>query len=114
MAPPWRTRFWHTAVPKWEESELMAFPSPGHGPSSQSPSTSTAPVAAGSRPTHRQNGSPSRVFPSPSLSPCDGEHQLEKLQFALAVALTRGDRDRERLLREQIALLGGNNEEPGT
>ncbi|MCP9927137.1 hypothetical protein [Cyanobium sp. CH-040] len=44
----------------------------------------------------------------------DGEHQLEKLQFALAVALTRGDRERERFLREQIAALGGHGEEPGT
>ncbi|QPN65212.1 hypothetical protein [Synechococcus sp. CBW1004] len=44
----------------------------------------------------------------------EGEHQLEKLEFALAVALTRGDQQRSRLLREQIEALGGNREEPGT
>ena len=44
----------------------------------------------------------------------DGEHQLEKLEFALAVAVTRGDLTRIQCLREQIAALGGNCEEPGT
>ena len=42
------------------------------------------------------------------------EHQLEKLEFALAVALTRGDQQRSADLRRQIDALGGNNEEPGT
>jgi protein-arginine kinase activator protein McsA len=42
------------------------------------------------------------------------EHQLEKLEFALAVALTRGDTTRTAWLRDQIASLGGNHEEPGT
>ena len=41
-------------------------------------------------------------------------HQLEKLEFALAVAITRGDRQRIDQLRDQIAALGGNREEPGT
>ena len=41
-------------------------------------------------------------------------HQLEKLEFALAVAMTRGDRSRIDQLRAQIAALGGNREEPGT
>lgn len=44
----------------------------------------------------------------------EGEHQLEKLEFALAVALTRGDEQRSQALRDQIAALGGNQEEPGT
>jgi hypothetical protein len=44
----------------------------------------------------------------------EGEHQLEKLEFALAVALTRGDQRRSQQLRDQIAALGGNQEEPGT
>ena len=44
----------------------------------------------------------------------EGGHQLEKLEFALAVAITRGDRTRSDSLREQIAELGGNVEEPGT
>ncbi|MEB3183881.1 MAG: hypothetical protein VKN15_05780 [Cyanobacteriota bacterium] len=47
-------------------------------------------------------------------SPCEGEHQLEKLEFALAVALTRGDLQRSQQLRDAIAALGGNREEPGT
>ena len=41
-------------------------------------------------------------------------HQLEKLEFALAVAITRGDGERIKQLRDQIAALGGNREEPGT
>jgi hypothetical protein len=44
----------------------------------------------------------------------EGGHQLEKLEFALAVAMTRGDRQRVEQLRLQIAELGGNREEPGT
>jgi hypothetical protein len=44
----------------------------------------------------------------------EGDHQLEKLEFALAVALTRGDVQRSQALRDQIAALGGNREEPGT
>jgi hypothetical protein len=44
----------------------------------------------------------------------EGDHQLEKLQFALAVALTRGDLQRSEQLRQQINALGGNREEPGT
>jgi len=47
-------------------------------------------------------------------SPSEGEHQLEKLEFALAVALTRGDELRSQQLRDAIAALGGNLEEPGT
>jgi hypothetical protein len=39
---------------------------------------------------------------------------LEKLEFALAVALTRGDELRSQQLRDAIAALGGNLEEPGT
>jgi hypothetical protein len=44
----------------------------------------------------------------------EGDHRLEKLEFALAVAVTRGDQDRIAVLREQIDALGGNVEEPGT
>ena len=44
----------------------------------------------------------------------EGGHQLEKLEFALAVAMTRGDASRVAVLREQIDALGGNLEEPGT
>ena len=44
----------------------------------------------------------------------EGGHWLEKLEFALAVAVTRGDQQRISVLREQIDALGGNLEEPGT
>ncbi len=65
-----------------------------------------------------------RTFASPSssvtpaclqpASSLEGGHQLEKLEFALAVAITRGDHSRSDQLRAQIAALGGNREEPGT
>jgi hypothetical protein len=74
-----------------------------------------------------QHGSPhgsGKVTFSPALSTprchftepphAEGEHQLEKLQFALAVALTRGDHTRSQYLRDQIAALGEDLEEPGT
>jgi hypothetical protein len=44
----------------------------------------------------------------------EGGHQLEKLEFALAVAMSRGDEGRAAQLRVQIEALGGNVEEPGT
>ena len=50
----------------------------------------------------------------PLSASSDGDHQLEKLEFALAVALTRGDAQRSALLRSQIDAMGGNREEPGT
>ncbi len=56
--------------------------------------------------------------PVPGTPACqaqeEGGHHLEKLEFALAVAITRGDRQRSDQLRAQIAALGGNREEPGT
>jgi hypothetical protein len=82
-------------------------------------------------PTPSQNGSTNRCSQSSVLGQSvanqasagrsgypptsgEGEHQLEKLEFALAVALTRGDEQRSQALRDQIAALGGNREEPGT
>ncbi len=44
----------------------------------------------------------------------DGGHQLEKLEFALAIALTNGDEKKSSILRKKIVELGGNVEEPGT
>ncbi|MFL0769306.1 MAG: hypothetical protein AB8E87_07175 [Prochlorococcus sp.] len=44
----------------------------------------------------------------------EGGHQLEKLEFALAIAQTRGDQAQTEKLAAQIADLGGNIEEPGT
>lgn len=78
----------------------MAFPPSQHRP--QHPLGS-----GGSGASHR-----SGTFPV--SAPLEGDHNLEKLEFALAVALTRGDLQRSQLLREQIAALGGNQEEPGT
>ena len=48
------------------------------------------------------------------LSFFEGGHQLEKLEFALAVAQTNGDEEKSLVLREKIFELGGNVEEPGT
>ena len=48
------------------------------------------------------------------LSFIEGGHQLEKLEFALAVAQTKGDEEKSLILREKIVELGGNVEEPGT
>ena len=41
-------------------------------------------------------------------------HQLEKLEFALAVAQTNGDGEKSAILKKKIVELGGNIEEPGT
>ena len=62
----------------------------------------------------RPNGGVSARPVQPRPLPIEGEHQLEKLQFALAIALTRGDAQRSSQLREEIARLGENHEEPGT
>lgn len=78
-------------------SQVGAASRCSHGASSLGGSGSNA---AGSGSSHR------------GLS--EGDHQLEKLQFALAVALTRGDLQRSEQLRQQINALGGNREEPGT
>ena len=48
------------------------------------------------------------------LSFFEGGHQLEKLEFALAVAQTKGDEEKSLFLKEKIVELGGNVEEPGT
>ena len=48
------------------------------------------------------------------LSFFEGGHQLEKLEFALAVAQTNGDEQKSSVLRKKIVELGGNVEEPGT
>ena len=48
------------------------------------------------------------------LSFYEGGHQLEKLEFALAIAQTKGDEKKSILLRKKIVELGGNIEEPGT
>ena len=84
----------------------MAYPTQSHsglqhGPANRCPQIGAVSVASPAR----------NSFPSNSG---EGDHQLEKLEFALAVALTRGDLQRSQTLRDQIAALGGNLEEPGT
>jgi hypothetical protein len=93
----------------------MAYPtshSAGHG-NGQTVTQGNTYAASGPRP------SPGSVPGSVHLCRSaagggDGDHQLEKLEFALAVALTRGDLQRSQQLRDAIAALGGNQEEPGT
>ena len=48
------------------------------------------------------------------LSFFEGGRQLEKLEFALAIAQTKGDEKKSIILRKKIVELGGNVEEPGT
>ena len=48
------------------------------------------------------------------LSFFEGGHQLEKLEFALAIAQTKGDEKKSLILKKKIVELGGNVEEPGT
>lgn len=106
-------------MPKWEESELMAFPSPAHSSGTAPGSTPSASITAAAVPgpartaRHRSQPAPPGVTAQVARTD-EGDHQREKLQFALAVALTRGDREREEVLRDQIAALGGYCEEPGT
>lgn len=88
----------------------MAFPHRLH--SEQQPSPAHAGSASQSAPSRPSASTPRCHLQSGAQ--IEGEHQLEKLEFALAVALTRGDQQRSQLLRDQIEALGGNREEPGT
>ena len=60
--------------------------------------------------SYRSNKNPIKK----KLSFFEGGHQLEKLEFALAVAQTKGDEAKSIVLRKKIVELGGNIEEPGT
>ncbi len=73
------------------------------------PSSHSVALGAGSAPPVRHpTGNPRCSLQA------ERDHQLEKLEFALAVALTRGDGERSLALRQAIEALGGNGEEPGT
>ena len=48
------------------------------------------------------------------LSFLEWVNQLEKFEFARAIALTNGDEKKSSILRKKIVELGGNVEEPGT
>jgi hypothetical protein len=89
------------------KKRLMSYPTSPHLPSQHSGGP-TASGAGGRFPVAAPR------CHLPGQLPIEGEHQLEKLEFSLAVALTRGDEHRSAQLREQIAALGGNREEPGT
>ena len=60
--------------------------------------------------SYRSNKNPIKK----KLSFYEGGHQLEKLEFALAVAQTQGDEEKSLVLRKKIVELGGHVEEPGT
>ena len=94
---------------RMERKSAMAFPHRLH--SEQQPS---AHAGSGTLPASARTPAPTPRCHLQSEAPMEGDHQLEKLEFALAVALTRGDQQRSRLLRDQIEALGGNREEPGT
>ena len=75
-----------------------------------------SPMAANGAAGHASSATGSRSQPS---RPCvhsseEASHELEKLEFALAVAITRGDQERAAACRVAIDALGGNREEPGT
>jgi hypothetical protein len=96
-----------------KRKRVMAFPSSSSPSSFQSSTGSAAGIP------HTPNGVSRATNSAPHCqwrrhSQEEGDHQLEKLEFALAVALTRGDLQRSEQLRSQIAALGGNQEEPGT
>ena len=57
---------------------------------------------------------PNKNIVKKKLSFFEGGHQLEKLEFALAIAQTKGDEKKSIILRRKIVELGGNVEEPGT
>ncbi len=63
-----------------------------------------------SKVSYKANKSPIKK----KLSFFEGGHQLEKLEFALAIAQTKGDEKKSITLRKKIFELGGNVEEPGT
>ena len=71
---------------------------------------SKAPILMASQISYRGNKNPIKK----KLSFFEGGHQLEKLEFALAVAQTKGDEQKSLVLMKKIVELGGNVEEPGT
>lgn len=82
------------------------------------------PTFSHSTPSHAQSANPtSQAVPSgstrcgagfPRVLISEADHQREKLEFALAVAVSRGDTERCESLRSQISALGAGGVEPGT
>ena len=52
--------------------------------------------------------------PAATITFSEQDHQLEKLEFALALALSEGCHDKAHHLRSRIEALGDHGEEPGT
>ena len=48
------------------------------------------------------------------LSSIELDHHLEKLEFALAISQTIGDKIRSNQIKDQIKIIGFRFEEPGT
>ncbi len=42
------------------------------------------------------------------------DHQLEKLEFALAISQSMGDKIKSDKIKDQIKMIGVNYQEPGT
>jgi hypothetical protein len=49
-----------------------------------------------------------------NLSQIEIDHQLEKLEFALAFSLNIGDKIRSDQIKDKIKIIGVQYEEPGT
>ena len=49
-----------------------------------------------------------------NFSIIEQDHQIEKLEFALAISLTIGDTNRSDQIKDQIKNIGLTYEEPGT
>ena len=94
----------------------MAYPSSSHNVTSASAAHAGGGglVSGGSTVSQGHHPRIPQATPTSCSRSSEGDHQLEKLEFALAVALTRGDLQRSQQLRQAIADLGGNLEEPGT
>ncbi len=95
---------------------IMSFPSTHHqdGGHPNIPSPASVPFCSAAGQQTRQGMAALSRSSAGHPLPLEREHQLEKLEFALAIALTRGDTMRSHQLRDEIAKLGGNREEPGT
>ena len=50
----------------------------------------------------------------PNQSLIEIDYQLEKLEFALAISESLGDKVRSNLIKDQIEKIGFKNVEPGT
>ncbi len=55
-----------------------------------------------------------KVKPMTKPTQIEIDHQLEKLEFALAFSQTIGDKIKSDKIKDQIKIFGFNYEEPGT